>query len=352
MARKPSASKRGRLVIDAGKFPPSVQVLHFTDEQWEQFIEECCRIQGPNGETYTQVKRLGGPGDGGRDVEARLKPDLLEDSWDLYQAKHYRSPLAPSEFFPELAKFFQHVSAGTYPCPKHYYLCAPLNAGNDLHDLIAAPEKLKARLLQDWQSGTTGLNGKSDLLTEKVRSVVEAFNFARIREVLTRDLIDIHSKDEAAHFQLFHIEPKRGDDPAKPFAPANIEQRFVEELIKVYSEKSGELLSTQDVMESDIYSGHFDASRAEFYCAEGLRRFSRDIFPEEFPKLLQMVLDGVRSILKHPKHNTGFERLDAVMEKVSALQLTDSKLFPRLRGGDLPGTCHHLANDGKITWTK
>jgi len=60
------------------------------------------------------VKQLGGAGDGGRDVEARLVPALIVGEWNLYQAKHYNAGITPSEFFPELAKFFLQLVASTY----------------------------------------------------------------------------------------------------------------------------------------------------------------------------------------------------------------------------------------------
>ena len=110
-----SPKQKNRLEISAGAFPPSVQVKQFNDKQWEAFIESCCVLDDGIRGKYVSVKRLGGPGDAGRDVEARLVPDLIIDQWDLYQAKHYQHQLAPSDFFPELAKFFWHLGLGTFP---------------------------------------------------------------------------------------------------------------------------------------------------------------------------------------------------------------------------------------------
>ncbi|MFM0069290.1 ABC-three component system protein [Paraburkholderia aspalathi] len=73
------------------------------------------------------------------------------------------------------------------------------------------------------------------------------------------------------------------------------------------------------------YADHFTDCRVEFYCAEGLKRFSRDLFEhDEFATLLDMVLKGVRTAVSSPRH----------------------------RAGDLPGTCHHLVNEKKLRWVK
>jgi hypothetical protein len=46
------------------------------------------------------------------------------------------------------------------------------------------------------------------------------------------------------------------------------------------------------------------------------------------------------------------ERVDAAVERASTLQVQESRLSPQLRGGDLPGTCHHLANRNRLKWVK
>lgn len=61
---------------------------------------------------------------------------------------------------------------------------------------------------------------------------------------------------------------------------------------------------------------------------------------------------GVRPSVNSLKHKSGEERLDAGLSSVAGLKVNHSVLSPRLRPGDLPGTCHHLANQGKLTWVK
>jgi hypothetical protein len=343
--------KRNRFVIESGSFPPSAQITQFTPTEWEEFIETCCDLMTtPAGKTYVRVKRLGGAGDGGRDIEARYTEALAENEWDLYQAKRYKGALAPTELFPDLAKVLSHLTKETYPRPRTYYICAPLNCGPDLHDLLAKSEELKKRFLSDWKAGKSGLKPKR--LTTAVEAYVTAFDFSRIKEFLAKDLIEIHTTDPTEHFTRFKITPKRGDDPAPPDKPETEEEVYIAELVRMYSESQGTPLTLEEVLASAAFREHFEACRSEFYCAEGLKRFSRDIFPEEFDRLLGMIYAGIRSAIHHPKHKTGMDRYDAVIERLPGVPVTDSKLQASMRGGDLSGTCHHLVNEKKFAWVK
>ncbi|WP_211104328.1 ABC-three component system protein [Chromobacterium haemolyticum] len=325
--------------------------MHVSDTQWEDFIEHACRQRLVNGDKYVQVVRLGNANDKGRDVEARLQATLVPDGWDLYQAKHYGNRLTPGNAYPEMAKFFGHLLKKSYPTPRKYYFCAPRNAGPELHDLLADPEALREAFLSAWKGGTHALD--AGLLTPQMSSLVNGFDFSRFEECLVHDLIGWHALDTSAHYKLFGIEPERGDDPDVPPTAQVDEMTYVNELVKVYSEHSGEKLSLDDVVASEMYRDHFESARVAFYSAEGLRRFSRDIYPEdEFNKLLEMVKKGVRPSAYSPRHKTGLERHDAAIDAAAKLTVTDSVLYPRLRGGDLPGTCHHLVNDGDLKWVR
>lgn len=347
--RKP---RKNQLVVRRGAMPPAAQVMHFSPDDWEKFIEAACVLRPlRGGARYVQVKQLGGAGDGGRDIEARLIQPLQQDGWDLFQAKHYDHGLTPGDAFPELAKFFRNLAAGTYPRPKHYRFCSPKNAGVTLHDLLADPARMKGQFLRDWAAGDRGL--KAAELTPAVAAAATAFDFSRISECLVRDLLAWHALDQRAHFERFGIESERGADPTMPSAPALHEQVYIEELIRVYSEHNASSMSLADVEAAPGYSDDFQSQRAAFYCAEGLKRFSRDLYTEdEFDRLLSMVLSGIRPSVNSVVHKTGMDRLSVAINTVSRLGVTDSKLSTRLRGGDLPGTCHHLVNENRIRWVK
>lgn len=350
-----AGQKPNRKTIRPGSFDPTMQIRSFSDKQWEQFIEDACRrMLDGSVKRYAEVKRIGGSGDGGRDIEARLVAGsvLVEGRWDLFQAKHYNHPLQPSDLFPEVAKFFLNLTSNVYPIPRYYFVCSPQNAGPDLHNFFSRPAEFKAELLRSWKDGTRGLRALKAAFSPAVEKTINTFDFSIFREFLSRDLLEEHARDEAAYCKLFHIEMERGDDPSAPSTPSSAEETYVLELLKAYSEDSPSPLDLTSLSASK-YGDHFDACRSEFYCAEGLKRFSRDLFVEdEFGALLKMVHNGLKAVVADPDLIRGLDRLKAAQQRATALNVSDSKLANRIRGGDLPGTCHHLANEKKLKWVK
>ncbi|VWX34063.1 conserved hypothetical protein [Limnobacter sp. 130] len=345
--------KPNQYVVKRGAVPPAVYLLHISDKQWEEFIEAACRHREVNGAKYASVKVLGNAGDKGRDVEARLEPALVADRWDLYQAKHYEKRLTPGNAYPELVKLFGHLMANSFPVPRKYYFCAPRNLGPDLHDLIAKPEEFRKAFLVAWKSGSHGLKDDVSKLTSTMEAYVKAFDFSRFEECQVHDLLTWHEKDTKAHYKLFGIEPERGDDPVVPQQAETLELIYIEELVKAYAEHCGSEMSLANVVASEEYGEHLASAREAFYSAEGLKRFSRDIYTEdEFATLLGMVLKGVRLVVRSPLHKTGLERHEAAIMAATTLSVTDSVLYTRLRGGDLPGACHHLVNEKQLKWVR
>ena len=345
--------KPNHLVVKRGTVPPSVFLHTVSDKEWEEFIAAACRQRTIGTAKYVSVKVLGNAGDKGRDVEARLQTDLVADGWDLYQAKHYEQRLTPGNAFPELVKFFGHLRAKSFPVPRKYYFCAPKNVGPELHDLLANPSDLRMGLLSAWKAGTHGLKDLRTKLTAEMEAFINAFNFKRFEECQVVDLLDWHAQDTIAHCALFGIEPERGDDPAVPAQALPDEMTYVEELIRAYAEADGEPMDLPKVQADVVYREHLAAAREAFYAAEGLKRFSRDIYvDDEFGKLLDMVRKGIRLKVNSPLLKTGLQRHDAAIEAAQRLTVTDSVLHARLRGGDLPGTCHHLVNEKHFTWVR
>lgn len=341
------------LVVMRGTVPPSVFLHTISDKEWEEFIAAACRQRTIGNAKYVSVKVLGNAGDKGRDVEARLQPELVADGWDLYQAKHYEKRLTPGNAYPELVKFFGHLLAKSFPTPRKYYFCAPKNVGPELHDLLASPSNLRSGLLSAWKAGTHGLKDHAIKLTPAMESLINAFDFKRFEECQVVDLLAWHAEDVNAHCKLFGIEPERGDDPAVPAQAQEHELTYVSELVRAYAEAEGVPMDLATALANEVYREHLAAAREAFYAAEGLKRFSRDIYVEdEFRKLLDMVLKGIRIKVKSPLLKTGLERHDAAIDAAQMLAVTDSVLHTRLRGGDLPGTCHHLVNEKQLTWVR
>jgi hypothetical protein len=339
--------KRTRQTIGKTSFTPASLVQLLEPSDWEDFIEDCCR----NDKRYVHVQRLGGAGDAGRDVEARYQALLAADEWDLFQAKRYQSAVGEGALFPELAKVFHHLKAKTYPPPRHYFICAPKNTTPTLHDYLAKPDELKQRFLTAWRDGKQGISVSQFPLTLETERLVQNFDFSKIREFPVKDLLKLHELDRVKHEKLFGVEQTR-DQSVIPSLPDSVEQNYLEEILKVYVEDGSAPLTLTEAFASSLYGDHLQGCRAEFYSAEGLARFSRDVHPGEFENLKNSVHSGVKRVIAHPALKTGMERMTTVLDHSAGMQITDNPLSRRLLPADLPGTCHHLVNEKKIKWVK
>lgn len=245
-----------------------------------------------------------------------------------------------------------HIGCGTYPEPKNYYICAPKNTTPKLHDLIAKPEKLKERFFFSWKEGKHGIDIKNFPFSGLTFEAALSFDYSKVKEYTVKDLIKLHSQNIVAHEILFGVESSRGENPLPPVAPTNTEMIYVNQLVKVYSEHSGNKLALEEAMASEVYNDHMGGCRGEFYSAEGLKRFSRDILPGEFENLLEAVHGGIKRIAASPLHENSLVKLEKVLSVASKLQLPGNPLARRLLPADLPGACHQLVNEEKLKWVK
>lgn len=324
---------------------PEQRLLLMGDAEWEDFIEECARQLMKEGE-YLQVVPMGGAGDKGRDVCGYTQTLPLENTWDLYQAKHYEGTLSPSAFAPELAKFLHSVYEGAYTRPRKYLICA-LRVGPKLLDLIQNPDSLRAWIIKEWQDKSGNFGTVNKPLTPKLETFLMHFPFEIVRKMTAADLLEIHSRSDK-HWAQFGVLGDRGPNPGVPETLGSDEQGYVSALLKVYAEANGKPVPDPTVIPQK-YLRHFKAQRRLFYSAEGLNRFSRDKLPGAFDDLVDQVDVGVSATASYP-HEDGITRLKEVLEVANTLQITSNPLNARLQGGDLQGACHHLANRGSIHW--
>lgn len=318
---------------------PEQRLLLLDDTKWESFIEQCARQLMAEG-YYSQVIRMGGAGDKGRDVCGYSGPPI-EDTWDLYQAKYYADALSPSSFAPELAKFLSCVFAKDYTRPRNYFICA-LKVGPTLHDLVLNPEKFKAWTLDQCKKGNFGA------VTPELETFISDFPFGIFRVKTSADLLEIHSRCSDKHWEVFGVLAQRGPNPDMPVTPDTDEHRYVRALLDVYQEASSHSIAEPASIPAK-YKDHFKAQRMLFYSAEGLNRFSRDKLPGAFDQLVNDVAVGIGSDLAYP-HSDGLARLTKVLDAADSLHVTANPLNARLQAGDLKGACHHLANQGRATW--
>ena len=209
----------------------------YTSTEWELFVEEWLRGLAKQ---YSEVKRLGGSGDLGRDVVAFTDEARLEGIWDNYQCKHYERPLPASIAGPEIAKLIYFSFLGRFKIPRRMYFAAPRDVSTELSDLLNSPTNLRSYVEQHWDKtyANTIIEGQPITLSGPLLGYVAAFDFSIFSYYQTSQMLDDHRSTA-------HWAERFGGLPPPPPAvtvPAEIQQLesvYLGQLLKVYGEKGG-----------------------------------------------------------------------------------------------------------------
>ena len=350
----PDANRR-LLLGQGAPIDPLVRLASFTPDQFERFIWEW--VNGYVSNRYVEVQQRGGPGDKGRDVVAWLdESGATQRRWHLYQCKRYKDPLTPSEFMVELGKLCYYSFRGDFTIPELYYIVSPKGVGNALQDLIDDPSSLKSRLVEKWDAWCREdiTASQEILLTGAFLTHVQTFDFSIVKTLQPSTLIEQH-KQTKYHAAVFGscFKPRPPVAPP-PFKVAPTETVYVKKVFEAFSDHLQSPVSgAHDFCAHDHLTACFNHARECFYCAESLKEFSRDNLPDdsEFLSLCKQILQGVTPTLNRI-HKDGYEKLIDVSEKVVGLRITSNILVSEMEPSDSIGICHHLANEGPITWVK
>ena|SRR2546430_3354153 len=132
-------------VIHGRLIPPQQQILLYSADDWEAFIQEWVHYQKS---TYTKIVRFSGATDMGVDIAGFVDEKGFNGLWDNYQCKHYADSLIPSVAIPEIGKIIWHAYKGHFSPPRKYYFMAPKDCGISLKKLLLKTEDLKAKLFE------------------------------------------------------------------------------------------------------------------------------------------------------------------------------------------------------------
>lgn len=130
---------------------------------------------------------------------------------------------------------------------------------------------------------------------------------------------------------------------------------YINALCEVYAEKI-----SQDVTPDSIdtlppmYKRHFAEQRKAYYSAESVHRSVREVFADgeqQFGALKDDAYDGIEPTYYDDNYATGYDRLRAVLEKITNTTLTKSTLvniIGLISNLEKKGICHMLVNDERI----
>lgn len=183
-------------------------------------------------------------------------------------------------------------------------------------------------------------------------------------EAINRTIIFDNSFELAAdqEIELPATETLTGDSKKHPLprvpAPENIvetERRYVNALLDVYREKTGEPdLSLDSLPSHPNLKDHLKRQRDDYYDAEMLRRGTRDIYSDDgeeyFNIFLDEVLTGVIDTYE-ADYPSGYARLGAVLTAASQTS-TEKCVISRetlwVGNHEKKGACHILVNRQKL----
>jgi C-terminal domain 6 of the ABC-three component (ABC-3C) systems len=332
--------------------PPEKQLWTYSADEWELFILEwAVGLESK----YQAVRRYSGKGDKGRDVMGFYGVPGTGCEWDNYQCKHYKDPLGASVALTEIAKICFYGFSGDYPLPKASYFVSPHDITPALGDLLLNPNKLRIKLLNDWdKTCKTSIRKEPTPLSQELRSYIQEIDFSRFKDLPIAELIKQHAGTRY-HAARFGVMGKIRDPlPPPPESPGGHETRYVRQLLDVYGEKTDSADLTPEALEKypDLLQ-HFHRQRTSFYSAEQLRVFSRETMPDDqvFGELQDEVYNAVVDTcnLSHP---SSYHRLTNTLVAAQALVVDTHALGAYVGPTDKRGICHQLANEDRLTWLK
>ena len=309
------------------------------------------------GGAYAHVHRVGGAGDKGRDVIAYF--DDTYSKFDLYQCKHYKDELSFSDLFGEIGKLLTYTFNKVYPVLQHYFIMSPKGLAQSFRDLLQDGAKdLKEKMLLIWDTQVVTKVGKihGTALDDKLKHYIESFDYSIISEIDPLTFINTFREKGSPYFFWYFgggLNAIKKTNLDVPSNPDERETNYLTNLYEAYSEHSGTVINAANVVDNKKYSDHFNRSRTIFYAAEEIRLTSRRSTPpenDEFDELKKQIKTFVGDTYDDD-YPDGFSKVKKVVEKAGNYMHAEGLLIGQFLDSNVKqGVCHHLSNEGALTW--
>lgn len=326
---------------------PIVKLIRAYDStEWEIFISEWQK--GLPG--YTSVKRLGGPGDHGRDVIGLCSAQACQGIWDNFQCKHYEVPLAPPEACEDAGKIIFHAFRGEFVPPRKYTFVAPRGPRTDLRDMLLNPAKFKEEVTSKWNTRVANavVAGETHNLTGQLAAYVSAYDFTMFSYATLDEILDDHRRTAywATRFGGLLTPAPQGNPPTHI---AQNESVYIGQLLDVYSETTGQTIDSVSALSPHPdWEADLQKQRVRFYDAEAFVAHYRDqTEPGTVEDFAEQIHDGVEPAVT--LESSAHSRLTAALTtaaQVSPANVLTAQAKVRVK----QGVCHQLANTKRLTW--
>jgi len=326
--------------------PIAKLVRAYGADEWEVFIAEWQKgLQG-----YHSVKRLGGPGDLGRDVISLCSAEACEGVWDNFQCKHYETTLGVSAACEDAGKIIFHASRGEFTPPRRCSFVAPRGPSTGLRNMLLNPSKFRDEVLATWnvRVAPNVVEGKKHVLTGTLAAYARAYDFASFTFATMEEILDGHRKTAywASRFKGELPEPKPG---VTPDDIAVEETMFVNKLLDVYAEETAARITcTDDLSGYAKWRDDLQKQRVRFYDAEAFMATYRDqTEPGTIESFADEIMDAIDPAIGMVMSAHG--RLSTALSAAGQASPA-SVLAPRAKIRVKQGVCHQLANADRVTW--
>lgn len=322
------------------------QVRGYDATEWEIFTREWQRGLGG----YHEVKRLGGPGDHGRDVIGLCSPRGCEGTWDNYQCKNYEGMLQTPQACRDAGKIIFHAFRGVFTPPRRCVFVAPKGPSTNLRDMLLNPSKFRDEVISTWDTRVAAhvVEGESYPLTGTLESFVHQYDFTTFGYATIDEILDAHRRTAfwAQRFGGLLPPPNPGITPDRVMPHETV---YVGKLMDVYAEAAdAKIACVGDLETHGEWKADLQKQRVRFYDAEAFMATYRDqTEPGTTESFADQIFDAIEPSLALSAN--GLTRLTTALT-VSAHTRPASVLEPQAKVGVKQGVCHQLANDDRVTW--
>lgn len=303
------------------------------------------------------MEHVPGAGDKGRDIISLVSEPQRAGQWDNYQCKHYDHPLYPSDVWLELGKLCFYTHNGDYPMPRAYRFVAPHDVGTTLNHLFQHTDQLREHLITEWPNKCERqiTASRTIKLEGALLAHVKGMDFSIVGFKPVHEVLEQHRATPHWHVRFKQALPPRPVPGGVPDDLQVEEAGYVRKLLDAYAEACGKSIQDAAALAQvdPKFHQHLKRSRQAFFRAEQLNRFSRDHFPADaFGQLKQQIYDGIIDTVESRAHANGYVRVVETTKMAAALQLGNCELKDLAEVADKHGACHHLANDGAVSWVQ
>jgi hypothetical protein len=336
-------------VIFGTAIPPISRLRSMSDGEFEDIVLEWAH--GYLKEVYSDVRRIGGAGDKGRDIICYYKDRDI----DIYQCKHYANALSLSKYWIEFGKLCYYTYKSEYRIPKRYFIVASSGIGQALNNLVDNPHKIGDGLIENWNTHCKSkITATCEIeLTGELEEYIRRFDFSIVNYLSEMTLLEQYRTTPWFKYRFGGglIKKPNFQMPITNISEEEKKLEYVKQLTEAYKEyTNGRVESLEGLKGDNKLYDHFSRQRVCYHFAQILKRFSRDELLDEsiYGDIKNQVYNSVVDISLEEYENS-YKRLTKTLKEARRIALASDELG-NIQPDSRCGMCHELVNDNKLSW--